>query len=186
MITYRVERDARRRTLQARVVNGELVIFSPKRLPEREIRAFVVRYAGQLERMIVKDRARRSAAESAGLLSEAELESLKKQARREITKLAEQFAPVVGVDYGRIAIRVQKTRWGSCSAAGNLNFNALLMLAPEPVREYVVVHELCHRKHMDHSPAFWAEVARVVPDYREAKRWLTKNGGVLLARAGKV
>ena len=91
----------------------------------------------------------------------------------------------MGVSYGRIAVRVQKTRWGSCSGAGNLNFNALLMLAPENVREYVVVHELCHRKHMDHSTAFWAEVARVYPGYRAAKSWLTKNGGVLQARVGK-
>ena len=59
---------------------------------------------------------------------------------------------------------------------------AELRQAPEPVREYVAVHELCHRKYMDHSPLFWAEVERVLPDWRERRRWLRENGGALLAR----
>ena len=85
--------------------------------------------------------------------------------------------------WGRITIRCQKTRWGSCSAKGNLNFNCLLMLSPPQVQTYVVVHELAHRKHMDHSPAFWAEVETVLPDYRDSVRWLKTNGGKLLSRA---
>ncbi len=92
------------------------------------------------------------------------------------------FAPLVGVSYGRITIRNQRTRWGSCSGKGNLNFNCLLMLAPPEVLDYVVVHELCHRKEMNHSPRFWAEVARVLPDYQQRRRWLKEHGGALVQR----
>ena len=184
-LTYRIVRDARRRSLKATAENGELVVYAPRGVSEWQIRMFVSQNADRLEQILRKERARTAAAESAGLLSEADVEALKKAAKKEFPRLVERFAPLVGVSYGRIAVRVQKTRWGSCSGAGNLNFNALLMLAPENVREYVVVHELCHRKHMDHSTAFWAEVARVYPGYRAAKSWLTKNGGVLQARVGK-
>ena len=184
-LTYHIVRDARRRTLKATVEGGELVVYVPRGVSERQIRMFVTQNADRLEKMLRKEQSRTAAAEQAGLLSEAEIESLKKSAKKEFRRLVEYYAPLVGVTYGQIAVRVQKTRWGSCSSAGNLNFNALLMLAPENVREYVVVHELCHRKHMDHSKAFWAEVGRVYPGYRAAKSWLTKNGGVLQARAGK-
>ena len=109
-----------------------------------------------------------------------ELSGLTEQARRDLIERARLFAPRVGVTYGRISIRHQKTKWGSCSSGGNLNFNCLLMLAPETVRDYVVVHELCHRKQMNHSEAFWAEVERVLPEYREARKWLKTHGQELM------
>ena len=92
----------------------------------------------------------------------------------------EYFAKIIGVTYGRITIRNQKTRWGSCSSKGNLNFNCLLMLAPPEVLDYVVVHELCHRKQMNHSKAFWSEVEKVLPDYKEARKWLKEDGSQMI------
>ncbi|MEE0435292.1 MAG: M48 family metallopeptidase [Peptococcaceae bacterium] len=82
----------------------------------------------------------------------------------------------------RLTIRTQRTRWGSCSAKGAISLNALLMLAPETVRDYVVVHELCHLKEMNHSSRFWAEVARVLPTYARERDWLKENGYALLKR----
>ena len=94
---------------------------------------------------------------------------------------------VVGVTYGRITIRHQTSRWGSCSAKGNLSFNCLLMLTPPEVIDSVVVHELCHRKEMNHSTAFYAHVLRVFPEYRTWRRWLKDNGpALLLRRKGQV
>ena len=84
--------------------------------------------------------------------------------------------------YSRITIRSQKTRWGGCSAKGNLNFNCLLMLMPQEVRDYVVIHELCHRREMNHSAAFWTEVERYCPDYRLHRKWLKDNGAALIGR----
>lgn len=115
-------------------------------------------------------------------LTNKEIRALARDALEDLPARVRKFAPVVGVTYGRITIRNQKTRWGSCSAKGNLNFNCLLMLCPEDIRDYVVVHELCHRKEMNHSKAFWAEVEKVLPDYRERKNWLKQNGGAIIRR----
>ena len=115
-------------------------------------------------------------------LTAEDIRALADEALRDLPARAARFAPLVGVTYGRITIRNQKTRWGSCSSAGNLNFNCLLMLAPPEARDYVVVHELCHRLEMNHSPRFWAEVARVCPDYRTQIRWFRDHGGAIMAR----
>ena len=88
----------------------------------------------------------------------------------------------MGVTYGKITIRNQKTRWGSCSKTGNLNFNCLLMLAPPQVLDAVVVHELAHRKEMNHSPRFYREIEKVYPEYEKWNRWLKENGAILLKR----
>ena len=92
------------------------------------------------------------------------------------------YAPEVGVNYGKITIRNQKTRWGSCSSKGNLNFNCLLMLTPPEVIDSVVVHELCHRKEMNHSKRFYAEVLRVYPDYHKWHKWLEAHGDEIMRR----
>ena len=108
--------------------------------------------------------------------SEQEIRELTELAKQVIPQRVAFFAKQMDVTYGRITIRNQKTRWGSCSQAGNLNFNCRLMKMPPEVLDYVVVHELCHRKQMNHSRAFWAEVEKVLPDYRITRQWLKQNG----------
>jgi predicted metal-dependent hydrolase len=81
-----------------------------------------------------------------------------------------------GFSYGRVSIREQKSRWGSCSRKGNLNFNWRLLLAPLPVLDYVVTHELAHLKEPNHSPRFWALVASACPEYQTQRRWLRQHG----------
>ena len=101
-------------------------------------------------------------------------------AKEKIPKRVALFAEQVGVDYGKITIKDTKSRWGSCSYQGNLNFCWRLILAPEEVLDYIVVHELCHRLEMNHSARFWAEVKRVLPEYEKGKEWLKENGLALL------
>ena len=113
-------------------------------------------------------------------LDAAQEKELRERAKSVLTQRTAYFARQIGVTYGRITVRDQKTRWGSCSQTGNLNFNFRLILAPLEVLDYVVVHELCHRRQMNHSTQFWQEVAQVLPDYRKRKAWLTENGWRLM------
>ena len=115
-------------------------------------------------------------------LTNADIKALAEQALKAIPPLVKRYAGILGVTYGRITIRNQKTRWGSCSAKGNLNFDCLLMLMPEEIQELVVVHELCHRIEMNHSKAFWSLVEGVLPDYKARKKWLKENGGSIMRR----
>jgi hypothetical protein len=107
---------------------------------------------------------------------------LAEQALKEIPPRVRHYADLFGVTYGRITVRNQTTKWGSCTAKGNLNFNCLLMLAPREVLDSVIVHELAHRKHMDHSKQFYEEVLKVFPDYHKWDKWLKDNGGILIKR----
>ncbi len=100
-------------------------------------------------------------------------------AKTVIPQRVEYFAKIMGVSYGKITIREQKTRWGSCSAKGNLNFNWKLTLMPRDVLDYCVVHELAHRLEMNHSEAFWAVVEGVLPDYRRLRETLDEYGRLL-------
>ena len=115
-------------------------------------------------------------------LTNEEIKKLADKALQHIPKRVSYYAKQIGVTYGKITIRNQKTRWGSCSGKGNLNFNCLLMLTPPEVIDYVIVHELCHRKEMNHSGAFRAEVEKILPDYKEQVKWLKENGGKIIGR----
>ncbi|WP_242826930.1 M48 family metallopeptidase [Butyrivibrio sp. MC2013] len=103
----------------------------------------------------------------------------RKSASEYLTLRVNHYERLIGVKHKKIVIRDQKTRWGSCSSSGTLSFNWRLMLAPPQILDYVVVHELCHFVHMDHSPAFWALVAKYMPDYKERRAWLKSNGDLL-------
>ena len=100
----------------------------------------------------------------------------RKQAKEELTGLADFYAKKVGVKYHKITIRNQATRWGSCSSKGNLSFNLKIMCAPKEMIEYVVLHEVMHLKHFNHSKAFWQSIEEVMPNYKVCMNYFKQYG----------
>ncbi|MBQ8961783.1 MAG: M48 family metallopeptidase [Ruminococcus sp.] len=162
--------------------DGKVVVRAPFKAPSSDIERFVQSNRDWIQRQQSKMLSISRQAAQENPFTEEEICEMAEKAAKIIPERVGYYAKLIGVTYGRITIRNQKTRWGSCSGKGDLNFNCLLVLAPPKVLDSVVVHELCHRKHMDHSAAFYAEVLRVFPDYYAHHDWLKKNGPVLIKR----
>jgi len=96
-------------------------------------------------------------------------------ARAAISAKVSHFSQIIGVEYRKIAIKNQKSRWGSCSEKKNLNFNYRLIFLPEELMDYVIVHELCHLLEFNHSPKFWLNVSKILPNYRQLRLRLKKT-----------
>ena len=175
-MTYRIVRSARKTIAIQITPAGEVIVRCPNRMRVGDIERFV-----ESKRSWIESHLQKIGPKLPSFTAE-ELSAMAKQVKGIIPARAAHFAPLVGVSYGRITIRSQRTRWGSCSSKGNLNFNCLLALAPPEVLDYVVVHELCHRKEMNHSSRFWAEVERILPDYKMSLQWLKENGTALIGR----
>lgn len=171
-----------RKTLALQITPKGLVVRAPRRATQAEIEELLRQNERWIARHTAKLEAALNAQPAAEPLTPEELRALAERALAVIPKRVAYYAPRVGVTYGRITIRNQRSKWGSCSGKGNLNFNCLLMLAPQEVLDAVVVHELCHRKQPNHSPAFYAEVLRVYPEYRTWDKWLKDNGAALMRR----
>lgn len=166
-----------RRTVAVEITRDRrVVVRAPLRMKDRDIEAFLELKSPWIAAHLARPVATQPP------MTEAEKAALMASAREDIPRRVVQFAPQVGVSVGRVTIRCQHTRWGSCSSKGNLNFNCLLMLCPPWVRDYVVLHELCHRREMNHSPRFWALVAANCPDYNAARRWLRIEGRAIMER----
>lgn len=165
-----------RKTIAIQITpKGEVIVRCPRRMADADVQTFLEQKRAWIQKQL-------SQCKPAEPFSQAELNRFRQQTRSLVTQLAAHYAPIVGVDYGRITVRAQRTRWGSCSSKGKLNFNCLLALVPAQVADYIVVHELCHRREMNHSPRFWAEVEKVLPDYRSCEQWLKRHGRDLIAR----
>lgn len=172
MISYEVIRS-KRRTLALQVTGeGKVIVRSPLRYPASKIQTFVRQHESWIEKKLLEVKAHKSAIPAP---TSGEEQAYQEQAHRVLTEKTAYYAKRMGVTYGRISIRSQKTRWGSCSSKGNLNYNWKLILCPEGVQDYVVVHELAHRKEMNHSKAFYQIVEQILPDYRECVQWLKEH-----------
>lgn len=171
-----------RRTLALEIKSDKLIVRAPSRATDEEINAFVTMHKRWIEKNILKMKKRKEMLDDTEPLSKDDIQALTEKALNVIPNRVKHYAEIIGVTYGRITIRNQRSRWGSCSAKGNLNFNCLLMLAPPEVLDSVIVHELCHRKVMNHSDKFYAEVLRAFPNYYVCSKWLKENGDVLITR----
>ena len=160
---------------------GEIIIRAPRNLTNTAILSFVQEKADWILRTYEKQHSIQPPIRSSQ--EQKQIQALEKRyrdaAKEYIPKRAAYYHQFTGGHYKKITIRDQKTRWGSCSGTGNLSFNFRLMLAPPRVLDYVVVHELCHLTHMNHSKDFWNMVERILPDYKEQRKWLKENGHTL-------
>lgn len=178
---YEIIYSTRRTTAIQITRDGRVVVRAPRRCPRSFIDAFVhekekwiLKHLNEFRTQKVMDDT-----EKRPPLSEKDRARYISIARDIFTKKTEYYARIMGVTFGRISIREQKTRWGSCSSKGNLNFNWRLIFAPEEVLDYIVVHELAHRREMNHSKAFYAIVENVLPDYKARRKWLREHGDSL-------
>ena len=180
---YILKRSSRRTIGLSLDRDGNVIVRAPYACPKSAIDRFVRENEAWILRrreQIGKDSA---AAEAEGRLSGEDIKRLADEMVRILPDKLSLFAARLGVTYGRVTVRNQRSKWGSCTAKGNLNFNCLLLLAPEEVLDYVIVHELCHLRHMDHSKEFWAEVVSLDPDHKAHRKWLREHGGALMKRA---
>lgn len=165
---------AKRRSMSLKLEeDGTITVRAPYRMPAGEADHFVESHR---EWILKRLKAYEEQKRLRPSYTEAEREAKRRLAKEIFSEKCRIYAARMGVTYGTITIREQKTRWGSCSARGNLNFNWKLVLMPEEIQDYLVVHELAHRVEMNHSPAFWALVEKELPDYKERRAWLKKNG----------
>lgn len=179
--------------------DGRVILRAPMRCSQKRAEEFLEEKRDWIERAQKRmaERRAREEAESGGaregaaddridrvtgLFYKEYVDKLKRIAKKRLSVMVAETAAQIGVSYGTITVRAQKTRWGSCSAKGNLNFNCLLVLLPENIQRYVVVHELCHRREMNHSQAFWREVAKYCPTYREDRKQLREMGSELMEK----
>lgn len=172
-----------RRTISLEITSaGQVIVRAPRRMSEAEIKRFIDSKSSWLAKHLQKHSEDVNSLQTEGSFTEQEIARMMKLAKQVIPEKVAYYARLMGVSYGQITIRKQKTRWGSCSREGNLNFNCLLMMAPPEVLDYVVIHELSHRLEMNHSMRFWAQVEKVLPDYRKPRKWLKEQGGRLMLR----
>lgn len=168
-----------RKTLAIQITaDGKVRVRAPKRIPSSVIERFLTEKEGWVLKHLQKKKAD---AENGYFRDRAQLSEQERNRYREIardifTQKTAYYAQIMSVTYGRITIREQKTHWGSCSIDGNLNFNWRLIFAPEEVLNYIVIHELAHRREMNHSPAFYKIVGEIMPDYKKQQKWLRENG----------
>lgn len=167
-----------RKTLAIQITSdGAVKVRAPKRFPVSDIHNFLSDKEDWVLKNLAKMEYRKPIVPAP--LSEGERKRYIQIARDIFAQKTAYYASIMHTTYGRISIREQKTRWGSCSTDGNLNYNWRLIFAPEEILNYIVVHELAHRKEMNHSPAFYAVVKSILPEYKKYQKWLRENGHTL-------
>jgi predicted metal-dependent hydrolase len=167
MKEYRVERSMRK-TISMRFKNQELIVKAPFFVTKGMIDDFVNKNTDWIEKQVSR--------QEESILDPEKIDEYKKEARAYIVPTVEKYALKFGFHYNKIRITSATTRWGSCSSKKNLNFSYRLILAPKEAVDYVIVHELCHLRQMNHSKKFWNEVANIMPDYKIHEKWLKQHG----------
>ena len=181
---YNVEvRRSKRKSAAIKITaDMQIVVFVPLYVSDNEIERMVISKSKWIDEHMLKVQSTIDERSKLEKITFEQLKELADQAVEYIPKRVKYYAEKENFIYNKITIKNLVSRWGSCSTKGNLNFNCLLMLTPDYVIDYIVVHELCHLREMNHSEKFWAEVEKIIPDYQRAELWLKQNGGSLISR----
>lgn len=173
---------SKRKTISIQVKPNEVIVRAPIKMKQNEIESFVESKRNLIEKHLKSISEKQKLLQNTEPYTEEEISGFVAKAKEIIPPKVKYYADKIGVTYNKITIRCQHTRWGSCSSKGNLNFNCLLVLLPDEIIDSVVVHELCHRKQMNHSAKFYAEIEKVFPDYNGCRQWLKQNGNEYISR----
>ncbi|WP_294663238.1 M48 family metallopeptidase [uncultured Ruminococcus sp.] len=181
---YNVEvRLSKRKSVAIKITaDMQIVVFVPLYVSDNEIERMVISKSKWIDEHMLKVQSTIDERSKLEKITFEQVKELADQAVEYIPKRVKYYAEKENFVYNKITIKNLVSRWGSCSTKGNLNFNCLLMLTPDYVIDYIVVHELCHLREMNHSEKFWAEVEKIMPDYQRAELWLKQNGGNLISR----
>ena len=181
---YNVEvRRSKRKSAAIKITaDMQIVVFVPVYVSDNEIERMVISKSKWIDEHMLKVQSTIDERSKLEKITFEQIKELEDQAVEYIPKRVKYYAEKENFVYNKITIKNLVSRWGSCSTKGNLNFNCLLMLMPDYVIDYIVVHELCHLREMNHSEKFWAEVEKIMPDYQRAELWLKQNGGNLISR----
>ncbi len=186
--TYEVIKT-KRKTICIEITNDNIfLVRAPLYLSDEYIKNFVAEHEKNIARLFKRAEKRRETERKAEKpvfpkahsLTPSDIKKMKEDLIQTVTRKCDYYAGILGINYHKITIRTERTVWGSCTRTGNLNFNVLLSLVPDDVLDYVIVHELCHRKQMNHSKKFWSLVESILPDYRDKYYYLKKNGKALI------
>lgn len=166
-VAYEIKRFARQRRINIHVRGGALLVTAPPRVTERGIEQAIERNKQWIlthtkEKKLLKN----------VTIEPSTVRYAKKALHQYVSEALMRYNSYYGFTYGRISIRSQKSRWGSCSSSGNISFNIELWCLAPDIRDYVIVHELCHIRELNHSTAFWDLVGQTIPDYKERRRTL--------------
>ena len=180
MIEFEVKKSKRKNISIYVYPDGRILVRTPLAITKKELKKLLEKKAAWMfeKQQEALEKAKQNPAR---MYTEEEKKAYKKQIKELIIKRVAFYSDYIpeSSKINRIVIKEQKKRWGSCSVKGNLNFNWKLVFAPPEITDYVVVHEMCHLKHMNHSKEFWREVERILPDYKERRKWLMEYGGSL-------
>ena len=155
---------SKRKTISIQIKPDEVIVRAPTRMRQTDVEKFVETKRNWIEKHLKSVSEKQKHLHNTEPYTEDEIRSFIAKAKEIIPMKVEFYADKIGVSYNKVTIRCQCTRWGSCSSKGNLNFNCLLVLLPYEIIDSVVVHELCHRKQMNHSVKFYAEIEKAFPD----------------------
>ena len=172
-INYNLKRSRRARKVRLTVYcDGSMTATVPQRYPAGALEDFIIEKAGWIFKKI--NYFENYEGREFWKNNPGDFEKYRKEARVLAEEKVRHFSQVYGFNYGKISIRNQKTRWGSCSRRGNLSFNYKIVLLPEHLADYIIVHEICHLGQFNHSASFWNLVAKTVPDYKVLRREVRK------------